>query len=542
MIARKSTLIVTSQFFARFLGWIGLVVLAKLWGEAAPEAFGIIGFAIAFLALFNFIADLGFSSAHVKRISEGKDLGTCIGTFAVIKIFLIGAMVAVVLIAIAIWKYLLHEGFHDATTESVIIVFIVYYIFLNLQIATATFEGRGEIAKREITKIFENIVKVPLMILVALAGVTSIGMISISSVVDWPQFLQPLQQFLADHAVGSLAMTYVFGVMATFFVGIWFLRKYPWKRPSWELCKSYFSFALPIMLISIISVISVNIDKIMIGYFWTSTEVGYYFTVQQILQIFSILSPAVGVVLFPTISKYHSFKNFQKIRSIIHLAERYISMVMIPFMVVIIIFVNPIINIMLSSAFLPAASVLITLTIYAFISGLMMPYGSLISGINRPGIAAKIGFVMCATNISLNFLFIPEWGLLSSFGINGPTGAAIATVLSALVGFFGLRIAAKKLTGIKLLQSHTPRHIIAGLVMGIMLYFLAFRTSFFPFIHWYHLLGFAGIGLAVYLVVLFILKEFKKQDLLFFLNILHPKEMFRYITTELKDKDFSKKK
>ena len=539
MIARKSTLIVTSQFFARFLGWIGLVVLAKLWGEAAPEAFGIIGFAIAFLALFNFIADLGFSSAHVKRISEGKDLGTCIGTFAAIKIFLIGAMVAVVLIAIAIWKYLLHEGFHDATTESVIIVFIVYYIFLHLQIATATFEGRGEIAKREITKIFENIVKVPLMILVALAGVTSIGMISISSVVDWPQFLQPLQQFLADHAVGSLAMTYVFGAMATFFVGIWFLRKYPWKRPSWELCKSYFSFALPIMLISIISVISVNIDKIMIGYFWTSTEVGYYFTVQQILQIFSILSPAVGVVLFPTISKYHTFKNFQKIRSITHLAERYISMVMIPFMVVIIIFVNPIINIMLSSAFLPAASVLITLTIYAFISGLMMPYGSLISGINRPGIAAKIGFVMCGTNISLNFLFIPEWGLLSSFGINGPTGAAIATVLSALVGFFGLRIAAKKLTGIRLLQSHTPRHIVAGLVMGGVLYYLNFLI---PGVHWYHLLGFAGIGLAVYLGVLFILKEFKKQDLLFFLNILHPKEMLRYVSAELKDKEFSNKK
>jgi len=533
MIARKSFLIVTSQFFTRFLGWIGLVVLAKLWGGFAPEALGIIGFAMAFLALFNIIADLGFHSAHVKRISEGRDLGTCLGTFAAIKIFLTGLMVTVVVTVILVWKYVFHGGFYDATTESVVIVFVVYYIFMNLQsISSVTFRGRKEIAKSEITKSFEGIVKVPLIILVVLAGVA--GIASISPAISWPQFLQPLQQFLATHAVGSLASAYVFGIVASFLVGIWLLRKYPMKRPSRELFKSYFSFALPIMLLSGISVISINIDKIMIGYFWTSVEVGYYFTVQQVLVLIMILYTAVSTILFPTISEYHSKKNFEKIKQTTHLAERYISMVMIPPIVVIIVFVYPVINIMLSGSFLPAASVLVTLTIYAFLFGLRMPYGSLISGINRPGITAKIGFVMCITNIVLNYLFIPKWGLLSSFGITGPTGAAIATVLSCLVGFFGLQLAAKKLTGIKLLQSHTPRHIIAGLVMGGMLYYVS--KLFVPSVHWYHLLGFAGLGLAIYLGVLFVLKEFEKQDLLFFLDMMHPKKMLGYIKSELKEK------
>ncbi|GAG31508.1 unnamed protein product, partial [marine sediment metagenome] len=243
-------------------GWIGLIVLAKLWGDFAPEALGIIGFAMAFLAIFNFIAGLGFGAAHVKRVSEGKDLGTCIGTYATIKILLTVLMVTVVFASIFIWKNVFQGGFSDATTESVIIVFIVYYIFLNLRhIATFTFEGRKEIAKRQITGIFES-VKTPLMILVALAGVSIIG-VGISPAVDWPQFLQPFQRFLADHAIESLAMTYVFAMMAAFFVGMWFLRKYPWKKPNWELFKSYFSFALPIMLISFIGVISLNIDKIM---------------------------------------------------------------------------------------------------------------------------------------------------------------------------------------------------------------------------------------------------------------------------------------
>lgn len=47
---------------------------------------------------------------------------------------------------------------------------------------------------------------------------------------------------------------------------------------------------------------------------------------------------------------------------------------------------------------------------------------------------------------------------------------------------------------------------------------------------------FAGIGLAIYLGLLFVLREFKKQDLNFFLDILHPKEMLKYISSELKEK------
>jgi Na+-driven multidrug efflux pump len=87
-------------------------------------------------------------------------------------------------------------------------------------------------------------------------------------------------------------------------------------------------------------------------------------------------------------------------------------------------------------------------------------------------------------------LFIPRDGSLSFLGVNGPTGAAIATLSSSLVGLFGLWLAAKKLTGMRL---------------------------------------------AIYLGLLFVLKEFKKNDLHFFLDLLRPKEMLNYIKSELKE-------
>jgi O-antigen/teichoic acid export membrane protein len=533
MIARKSLLIVIAQFLTRTLGWVGLVVLAKLWGGFAPEALGVIGFAMSFVGIFNIIADLGFGQAHVKRISEGKDLGTCIGTFFTIKIILTSTMALIVFLAMVILEYVLHQGFHDATKQSVVLVFLLYYVLLSIQqIASYTFNGKGEIAKMQITAIFENIIKVPLMILVALAGVGAIGL---APVINWPSVLTPIQQFLAGRPIGSLAMAYVFGITLTVIIGFWLLRKYPWKKPNMELGKSYFSFALPMLLFSIIATITTNIDKLLIGYFWTATEVGYYFSLQQILQIILVLSVGFNTVLFPAYSGYYANKDFEKINKTTNTAERYISMVIIPPVIVMIVFVNPVISIMLNSAFLPASSALIVLILYALLASLMAPYYSLIIGVNKPGVYAKIGLAMSLVNIGLDLLLIPQGGFLSTFGVNGPLGAAIAMFLANCIGFIWIRYSAKKLTQIKLLQTHTPRHIIAGSIMGLVLYLFAFQTGLFPAIHWYHLVFFSGVGLLIYLAVLYLLREFTKKDLTFFLDLIHPLEMIRYMGSELRE-------
>jgi O-antigen/teichoic acid export membrane protein len=258
------------------------------------------------------------------------------------------------------------------------------------------------------------------------------------------------------------------------------------------------------------------------------------------LTFITILSIAVSTVLFPTISSFHAAKNYKNMKVTTLLAERYISMVMIPPIIFIIILVVPLIKILLDDAFVPAASVLVILAIWALVKGMTIPFSNLIGGMDKPGILAKISALTCTTNIVLNLLIIPKEGILSSFGINGPTGAAYATLIAFLIPFISYRLISKKLSGITILQSHTIRHIFAGLIMGGVLYLLAYQTVLFLVIRWYTLLFFAVIGLIIYLVVLFILKEFKKQDLNFFLGILNLKGMFGYMTSELKNKDSKK--
>ena len=539
MIGRKSFLIVISKYLTQIIGLIGVVILAKIWAGFAVEALGIIGFAMSFVALFSIFSDLGFSQAHTKRVSEGKDLGTCIGTFIAIKLILTGLMVSIIFVAIYIWKNSLNGSFTDATTDSIIHVFILYYIFSSLTcIPIKTFAGTRESVKQEIPGIFGRIVKVVGTVVVALAGV---NFLSIAPPLNWPEFLLPFQKFISVHPVGSLAMTYVIDMLIVFLVGMWFLIKYPIKKPSYEYFKNYSSYAFPVMFLSAITIISLYTDKIMIGYFWSSTEVGYYFTVQRITEFILILSVSLSTLLFPTISKLHSQNNFELLKKTTLVAERYISMIMIPPIVVIIVFSYPMINIMLDRSFLPAAPVLMILAIYSFVSGMKSPYTSLIHGINKPGIGTKVGFVICSLNIVLNLLFIPKSGILSQIiindiRINGPTGAAVATVISSLSGLILLKMYSYRLTSIKFSKKPMFLHIFSGFIMGSILYIIAYKTSFFPNIHWYYLFIFSIIGLGIYIAILYLLKEFKKQDLDFFLSILHPKEMLKYVKSELSNK------
>ncbi|MBU2565591.1 MAG: flippase [Candidatus Thermoplasmatota archaeon] len=538
MIARKTMLIILTQAVNAVLGLIGLFILAKLWGNFAPTSLGIIGFAMSFLGMFNFISDLGFGGAHIKRISEGKDMGKCIGTYITVKLVLVTAMVAVVLGGIFVWKTLLHQDFYDATTESVIYVMLLYYVLMAFaSVPLATFGARKEIAKAQVPMISETLFRVPLMILVASAGVVGISVIK-PELKDihpfvWPSFLRGIQDFIASHAVGSLASTYALGAFAMLILGLFFFRGYPISRPDKEYFKSYFAFALPTMLVSAIAVVSTNIDRVMIGYFWSAEDVGFYFSAQKIAFFVLAISTSVGALLFPTISSYHAKNQFSDIRRTVTLALRYASMVVCPIIVFIIVFRKPVIDVALSSAFYPAAPVLVVLLIYVLIVSLSNPYALMVTGMNRPGLAAKAGFIVCVTNIVLNILFIPKNGTLSIFGINGSTGAAIATAISGFIGLIMFMFLSKRLVGIKI--SKKPLlHMSAACVMGCLLYYLSTLTAF---VRWYHLVFFGIIGLVAYLGILYLFKEFTREDLNFFLDTVNPKEMAGYVKSELKRKD-----
>ena len=65
---------------------------------------------------------------------------------------------------------------------------------------------------------------------------------------------------------------------------------------------------------------------------------------------------------------------------------------------------------------------------------------------------------------------------------------------------------------------------------------LFYLNGFITIARWYHLLCFALIGIGVYIIILFLMKEFTKEDAKFFFDILNAKKMFTYIKEEIQNK------
>ncbi len=527
MIAKKSFIIMASNGICSIMGLLVLFIIARLWGDFATEALGVISFSMAFVGTFSFISDLGFGNAHIKKVSEGKDLGTCIGTYLTIKLILTGILVLVVVGSIFIWKYVLHNGFYDSTKESVIYIFLAFYVVLSLsQIPIYTFNAKKDIVKSQISSLTETITRVLLMIGVALAGVSGayVGINSLDSGVfispkyPWPEFLLPFQTFLANHAIGALATTYLLGTSIAFILALIMFRKYPIKRPSKEYAKSYLVFALPMMVVSAFALITWNIDKLMLGFFWAAREVGYYFAVQRISTSLLMFSTAVGVLLFPTISSLHIKKNLKEIGRITRKADRYLSLFLLPLVAYIIVFSHEIIVIVLSNSFEPATNTLRILTVFAFISSLNIPYTSVIVGMNRPKHYAKFMVIGALVNIGLNILLIPKNGLLSNYNIVGHNGAALAGLISVLVMYLMLRAASKKIIKNRIIQPRMIIHIISATLMGLVLHFI--NTQDFA-TRWYHLIIFAFVGIGIYSGILWILKELKRKDIMMILEAIN---------------------
>jgi O-antigen/teichoic acid export membrane protein len=79
------------------------------------ELYETIAWTFAFLATFNSIADLGFGSAHIKRVSEGYDFSGCVSTFAYVKGLLTVAMILVVVLSVGVWSVISEHPFSGSS-------------------------------------------------------------------------------------------------------------------------------------------------------------------------------------------------------------------------------------------------------------------------------------------------------------------------------------------------------------------------------------------------------------------------------------------
>lgn len=499
MIARKAILAFGVNLLKNGIGYVGLFFVARRLG---PEIFGALSYGFAYVGIFHFIADMGFGVAHIKKLSEGRDLPTCLGTYLLVRAGMTGLMAIAVLGSLAAHRLIFHQPMESAAHEQVILIAVLTFVLIDLaQIPSGTFAARKETAKQMIPDLAGKTIETALKIAVAVAGLGVVLLAGAS---------------LAGALVGLLLYAYIF-------------KSYAIGRPSWSMAKEYLLFALPIMVIVSANAVTENLDQIMIQHFWKSGELGLYAGAAKITTILMFAGTAVGTLVFPTVSALNSERDLAGIRTLTHRAERFSALVLFPVGALLMMNRHTVVRLLLGSTFEASNSVLTFLIWSSIVSVISVPYFTQIIGTSRVSLSAALSVTFMVLNVIMNLVFIPvSWGGWTLAGM-GARGAALATLLSGVIMAVLYRYCAYRSTA----TTFNISVLRIGVATAIMMAAMGVISGFMERTLWHDCLS-SVAGIGVFVGVLSLMGEKIREDLGYLLQAVSPGRMSVYIRDEFR--------
>lgn len=545
MIGRQSLLIVLNNVAGAAFGLVASYFMGHYLGK---DAMGMWAFALALTGLASFVGDFGLSYAHQKRVSEaGADVGVLVGSFARLRLVTVGAMTLVFLGALGVWTFVLGKSLTDATTIPVLLIALAYTVLVFwLNLPKATFVGMGRIASGEAPVFVEHVVRVGAVVFVSLwfgvAALSRRGPLS-SRVAPLLERLPDLDArpetagllLAAAHAAAMLA-----AVLAAY--ALFARARIPVSKASPDVTRDYVRLGLPVALYLGVAVVATQLDRVMVGYFWSDADVGEYFAAQRIVLLILAFPNAIFTTLFPRVS-YHLSKNeMGHTRDLMIRAERYMSMVLFLVLALVVTFAEQGLNLIFGAGFVTAAPVLRALALFVLFTSLAKPYHALATGAGRPGLLFQAGLIMAVLNVGLNLVFIPRSVLgVETLGLRS-FGAALATAISSFAAFVFFRVRAQKLMPTPYVMPFHAKHVTAAICAWAVITlpevfvqgdFYAAVGDFFP-LAW--LVAGNLLAIEIYVLVLIFLGEVSWNEVKLAREVLHPIEMARHVRRDLKAK------
>lgn len=500
MLGRKSLL----HFLGSILSWgLSFVCLYLATNYIGVDAYGTVVLLTSVLTMINVVADLGFSNAHVKRISEGKDLNDCISTYLIIKVNLTCVFVIVSFAALILWNFV--GGAPTGGSLDVFLILIFFEIFLTLaNIVVFTFQGTTQSAMFQLMQVVNPLVRIPLTVAIVIFGGGAV----------------------------ELAWTYAIGTLTMMVLGLILLRRIKFHFVTPTLIRSYLDFSLPLIIMSIVVVLGANIDKVVIGIALGDLSVGSFSTAQVFLAMVATIGVAVATLTFPDFSKLFTEGRFEEIRSKSWFGERYITMLTLPITLVVMLFPGPFLTALFGPDVISAADALRILALANFILLANQVHYSQILAANKPRVIARMTILSVIVLLILLFTLVPS----KIFGVTmfgwGLVGAGMAWLICNIVIVVLTRFSVKKISGTKL-NPRIIRHILCGVITAAILWFV---DVILPAQGLMILMLYVLMAFLIFFVLLTAVGEFGKEDRMYFLNLVSPKEMFSYISSELNEK------
>lgn len=221
-----------------------------------------------------------------------------------------------------------------------------------------------------------------------------------------------------DESIIFFGIILAFGI--TFLISLFFAnRSFPLNESEQDrpMRNQLLSYALPLMIASSVSYLSGWFDTIVLGNYWTESDVGIYSICLKIGIVISIPLVAVNSISAPKFAEHWGNNDIEKLQKVAQDSTNLIFFSSLPILLIIFLFPTTILN-LFGTEFIKGKTALLIIAIAQFINAMSGSVGLLLQMTKYQKVFQNIILLAVCLNIVLSFILIPKFGIV---------GAAIAT-------------------------------------------------------------------------------------------------------------------
>lgn len=392
---------------------VGLFVGIWVARYLGPDQFGLFSYAQSFVALFSIIATLGLNSIVVRELVKNNyDKNILIGTSFFLMFF--ASLFVIFLLFIATFF-----TSNDTYTNILIFILASATIFQSFNVIDFYFQS----------KVLSKFVVYSNILMLFLSSILKIVLILVNA---------PLISFVWVVLFDSVVLALGF---------VYFYKKNHQEFKNWKFDKKIAFFLLkdsyPLIIAGVINSIYMKVDQVMIKEMLDNTQVGYYAAAVKLSEVWFSIGVIICNSLFPAIVNAKKISEefyYQRIYKL------FLFLVVLAYSLSITVYFlsDYIILVLYGKEFIEASSVLSIHIFSAIFVYLGVSSGRWLIVENKTLLNLYRNIFGMVINVILNFLFIPEFGII---------GAAYASLIAYISAFYVMDIFQKETKNIFYLKT-----------------------------------------------------------------------------------------
>ena len=431
-VGKNALMLGVGNLLSRAMGVILYILLARYLG---PKQYGVYNIAISFIQIFVLLTNFGLDVVYIRDVSRDRSLSSSYfySGFS-LKIALSIASFIILVIIARILNY----------NTLVFIAIMTYGISITFQAVLELISS--------VFKAIESMKYVSYIII--LRSFFAISLIT---------YLILLQK---DVIAILIAQNASFVLIALLFIFVLVKKDLITQKFSlnWSLCPLMIKMSLPFIFIGILHIINFRTDIIMLSLLTNETLAGYYSAANEFIITLYILPNIISTALFPALSK-HFGRDPASITEMSNFSSKLLIAIGVPMGIGLFILAPNIVDFVLGPQYGQSVIAMRILSIGITLTYARLIFSWLLTAVNLEKYALREYALCLAINLLLNAILIPRYQI---------KGAAIATVVSAVVGNSYLYLKSRRVLRDMVFLKYYIKPLLCAGIMAIILSYMPF--------------------------------------------------------------------